>query len=98
MRGTIILELPSELAERARTIAPRTQRRLEDVLLEWLDQAATEIPMHLLPDAEVLAPSDLRMSDDQQAELSELLERQCEGTLDSDGRERLDALLATYWH
>jgi len=96
MSDTVILELPHELAESARDIAERTNRRIEDVLLEWLDRAVADVPISLLPDDKVLALCDLRMSDEQQEELSDLLGRQREGTLDSTGRTRLDTLMALY--
>jgi len=96
MTDTVTLELPHELAESARTIAERTNRRVEDVLLEWLDRAVADVPISLLPDDKVLALCDLRMSDEQQEELSDLLGRQREGTLDSAGRARLVALMSLY--
>ncbi len=96
MTDTVTLELPHELAESARTIAERTNRRVEDVLLEWLDRAVADVPISLLPDDKVLALCDLRMSVEQQEELSDLLGRQREGTLDSAGRARLGALMSLY--
>lgn len=96
MSDTVILELPHELAESARAIAERTNRRVEEVLLEWLDRAVADVPIPLLPDDNVLALCDPRMSDEQQEELSDLLSRQREGTLDSTGRAQLDTLMALY--
>src|SRR5690348_15726931 len=96
MNDPVTLELPPELAESARDIAGRTNRRIEDVLLEGLDRAVADVPISLLPDDKVLALCDLRMSDEQQEELSDLLGRQREGTLDSTGRTRLDTLMALY--
>jgi hypothetical protein len=96
MSETVSLDLPNELAERARAIAAQTHRRLEDVLLEWWDRAATEIPIHMLSNDQVLALCDLQMSDEQQSERGELLACQREGTLDAAGRDRLDMLLTVY--
>ena len=96
MSETITLDLPEQLVESARAIATQTHRRVEDVLIEWLDRAATEIPVELLPDEQVLALRDLQMEHGQQASLSDLLARQQEGTLTADERRQLDALLGTY--
>jgi hypothetical protein len=96
MSELVTLELPEPLVESARAVALRTQRRVEDVLVEWLDRAAAEVPITLLPDEQVLALQDLAMDGGDQSELSELLARQREGQLTGDERTRLDSLLATY--
>ena len=96
MSELVTLELPEPLVESARAIAARTQRRVEDVLVEWLDRAAAEVPVTLLPDDQVLALRDLEMDATEQAELSELLASQREGQLAGDARVRLDTLLSIY--
>ena len=96
MSEIVTLELSDALVRSARSVAARTQRRVEDVLVEWLDRAATGMPVESLPDDQVLALCDLRMSETQQAELSELLARQREGMLDHDERARLAALMESY--
>jgi hypothetical protein len=50
MTQRVTLELPEEVARSAQSIAVRTQRRLEDVLIDWLDQAAAELPVEYLLD------------------------------------------------
>jgi hypothetical protein len=92
----ITLELPEPLAESARVVAARTSRRVEDVLVEWLDRAAADLPVEVLPDEQVLALRDLQMSNGQQDELSALLAGQRERRLDEKQRARLDDLLAIY--
>lgn len=95
--GTVVtLDLPHDLAERAQRIADQTQRSVEEVLLDWLGRGATDTPVELLSDEQVLALRDVQMSADEQAELSELLARQREGALDADGRDRLEQLMQTY--
>ena len=96
MTVRVTVELPEELAERARTVAARTRRRFEDVLVEWLDRAGEEPPVESLPDEEVLALCDSQMEAGQQEELSDLLARNREGLLQSDGRGRLEELLRVY--
>lgn len=96
MSEIVTLELPDVLVQSARSVATQTHRRVEDVLLEWLDRAATEVPVESLPDDQVLILSDMQMTETQQTELSELLAQQREGNLDHDRRMRLDALMAIY--
>jgi hypothetical protein len=96
MSEQVTLELPSELARNAREVAERTHRSVEDVLLEWLGRAATEIPVEELADEQVLAIADIQLSDEQQVELSNLLARQREGTLDDPSHARLDELMSVY--
>lgn len=89
-------DLPDPLVECARAVAVQTHRRIEDVPIEWLDRAATEVSVELLPDEQVLALRDLHMEHGQQASLSDLLARQREGTLTADERGQLDTLMSTY--
>ena len=96
MGQTITLDLPADVAQRAAAVAQQTHRQVEDVLLEWLGRAATDVPVESLPDDQVLTLCDLEMSRIEQDELSALLDRQREGTLDDAARRRLDTLMATY--
>ena len=96
MTATVTLTLPEDVARSARAVAARTDRAVEDVLVEWLGRAAAELPIEALPDDQILALRDLQMSDGQQAELSDLLAEQREGTLSASGRVRLDALMDSY--
>jgi hypothetical protein len=92
----VTLELPEDLALRVRDIATRTQRRLEDMLIEWIDHAATDPPLELLPDSQILALCELQMDVEQQDELGDLLARNREGLLDETERQRLDELMQVY--
>ena len=96
MSEIVTLELPEPLARSARAVAQQTRRSVEAVLLDWLDRAATELPVEQLPDDQVLAMRDLQLTAEQQAALSDLLGRQREGTLTEDERGELDSLLALY--
>ncbi len=96
MSNQVTLDLPPELAQRAQAIADRTHRRIEDVLLEWLDRAATDVPIAALPDEQVLALRDQQLNEGQQRELGDLLARQREGNLDGHARRRLDELMGMY--
>ncbi len=96
MSEIVTLELPDVLVQSARSVADRTQRRIEDVLVEWLGRAVTDVPIDAFPDDHVLALCELQMSEREQAELSDLLAGQREGTLDGAERARLAALMESY--
>jgi hypothetical protein len=95
MSEIVTLALPESLAQSARVVADRTNRRMEDVLVEWLGRAAADLPVESLPDEQVLALRDLQMSEAQQEELRALLAQQREKALDAAQRARLDELMAT---
>lgn len=61
MSKMVTLEIPEEVERDAREIAARTQRRLEDVLTEWLGRFAAELPVDALPDDRVLELADMQM-------------------------------------
>lgn len=94
MFETLTLDLPTDVARRARALATATNRRVEDVVVEWLGRAAAETPVEVLPDADVLELARGRLADDDQAALTDLLGRQAD--LTGPERERLDGLLAVY--
>jgi hypothetical protein len=96
MPEIVTLEIPEEVAHRAREVALRTNRRLEDVLVEWIDRVVFEPPIESLPDDQILALCDSQMSADQQEELSGLLIDNREGKLSEAERGRLDELMQIY--
>ena len=60
MNEFVPLELPERIARSSKEIAVRTQHRLEDVLVEWIDRAITELPVEFLPDDQVLVLCDMQ--------------------------------------
>ena len=96
MSETVTLELPEQIAQSARRVADRTQRRLEDVLVEWLDHSAAQIPVDLLPDEQVLQLCQQQMAADQQEAMSDLLAKNREGQLTPVEQQRLDELMHVY--
>jgi hypothetical protein len=96
MSETVTLELPADLVRRARALAAATNRRFEDAVAEWIGRVVAEPPVESLPDDQVLALCDARLTDAQQGELSELLGRNTDGDLAGADRDRLDELMAAY--
>jgi hypothetical protein len=96
MAETITLELPDTLARRAREVASRTNRRLEEVLIDWLYQVETEPPVESLSDDQILALCDMQMETGHNEELSDLLARNREGQLNEAEQQRLDELMQVY--
>jgi len=96
MSETVVLQLPERIARSGREVAARTRRRLEDVLVEWIDRTVLDLPVEYLPDDQILALCDLQLEPAQQAELSRLLARNREGALSAAEIGQLDALMQTY--
>ena len=96
MEEMVTIKVSERVARSAADLAARTDQRMEDVLAEWLDQAASEPPVELLSNGEVLALCDLQMDLAEQTELSRLLSENREGTLDDRGHVRLEELMKIY--
>jgi predicted transcriptional regulator len=96
MSQTFTLQLPETLVQKAKEIATFTHRRVEDVLIEWIDRASSDIPVESLPDEQVLAMCDLQMENHQQEVFSELLARQREGQLNDAENSQLEELMQIY--
>lgn len=96
MGKTITLQIPEEIAESAQMVAQDTKRRLEEVLVEWLERASSDLAIETLSDKQILALCDSQLSAVQQDELSELLSKQREAALDESGKTQLDTLMTIY--
>lgn len=96
MSQTVTLNLPEPVARRARAEAERSHRPLEDVLLSWIEQLATESPIEALNDEQVLSVCQSELDPDRQSELSKLLHQQQEGRLGEVSSKRLEALMTDY--
>lgn len=96
MSETITLELPESLAFRMRETATRTERRIEDVILDWLERLTVEPPVETLPDNQVLALCDAQMPENQQTDLERLLRLNRERRLSLVEQNRLDELMRLY--
>src|SRR5262245_11400327 len=98
MSSQITIEVSDQVVRHAAHVAAQTQRRIEEVLADWLERAITEIPVEELSDAEVLALTDLSLTAEQQTLLRDLLTRNREETLDAEGRRQLGSLMHIYEH
>ena len=98
MSRVVAIEISDAAASQAQATASRSARRVEDVLSEWIDRAATDPPVDTLPNEQVLALCQAQMDERQQEELRNLLARKAEGLLDATDRVRLDELLGIYRH
>jgi len=96
MTETITLELPEKITASAQQLALRTQRRFEDVLLDWLNRGASAIPVDMLSEDQIRALAESELTNDLQIELSDLLHLDREGMLDYVGQMRLDELMRAY--
>jgi hypothetical protein len=98
MSQQITIEVSEQVVRQATQVAAQTERSVEEVLVSWLESVVTELPVEELPDAEVLALTELQLTNEQQATLSELLAQNQEGTLDAEGQKQLDELMRLYEH
>jgi hypothetical protein len=96
MSQTVTVELPDELARRARSMAAAGNRRLEDAVIDWIRQAVAEPEIEALPDNELLMRCDSALAADLQEELSALLSDARENQLDATASTRLDQLMVVY--
>ena len=96
MSETFSLELSEAAAQRVRRYAEQTKRPVEVILSQWIEQYVTKMPVDLLSDDEVLMLSELQLPDDQQAALSQLLQKQQNEQLNTQEQERLDQLMQVY--
>jgi hypothetical protein len=96
MSETVTLEVPDELARRVRDMAIATDRRFEEVVLDWLRRAVEEPAVETLPDRELLTLCDATLDPVEQDALSLLLAGSREGTLSASEKTSLDTLMDTY--
>lgn len=96
MDSTVTLQLPSQSITYATVLADRTNRKLEDVLVEWIDQAAAKIPVQALSDEQIVALADSQLSPNEQDALSQLLAQNQEGSLSPSEKIDLDQLMKRY--
>lgn len=95
MGRKVTLELPDDVSRYAKTIAERTHKSMEDVLVEWLNLALNDA-VEALPDEQILALCNANLAEDAQAALDTLLAKQREGELSAEESDRLTDLMQRY--
>jgi hypothetical protein len=96
MSEVLTVALPDDIAQQARALASATNRRLEDIVLDWIRQASADPVVESLSDNALLRLCDLTLDEAQQEELSDLLAMVQHEGLDTADRERLDHLMIAY--
>ena len=104
MSTQITITLPDEVYQRAERFARLANRDIASVLVDTIQLSIPPIradifdlePISDLPDEQVLALTELQMEPDQDARLSELLDRQQAGFLTENERLELQALMQIY--
>lgn len=96
MSQQVTIQVSDHAIQHAAQIAASTRQSVEAVLSGLIELSVEEPPVELLSDDEVRSLSEMRMPDEQDAALSELLGRQREGELDVEGRRRLRELMQVY--
>lgn len=94
MSTTLTIDLPDELAARAKTAAG--SKPLADAILDWITRGVEETPVERWSDADVTSTAAATWPSALQSELSGLLADQRESRLTPDGRARLAELMAEY--
>ncbi len=96
MSELLTIKVSDQVARFASQVATQRDLPVEEVLADLLESAVNDIPVEYLSDDEVLALSEMKFSDEQDATLSDLLGRQRENQLDSEGRRQLSELMRIY--
>ncbi|MFM2431400.1 MAG: hypothetical protein RLZZ511_2613 [Cyanobacteriota bacterium] len=97
--AAITIDLPPEIVEQIRLEATRQGLEPGPFLAGFLHDRFTdtqERAIEQLSDVQVLALCDRMMTDDDQTEMSQLLEQHREGLLTEPAQQRLDALMRIY--
>jgi hypothetical protein len=93
MTEQLTIAVPDEVMAKARLLAAKTQRSPEEILVDWVRQAAEESALETLSDDELLAVCDQEPSPEEEEELSDLLDRNRESDLGEGERARLEELI-----
>ncbi|UBF29360.1 hypothetical protein K9N68_16900 [Kovacikia minuta CCNUW1] len=104
MSTQITITLPDEIYQRAERFARLANRDIASVLVDTIQLSIPPIradildlePISDLSNEQVLALTEFQMEPDQDARLSELLDRQQAGSLIEDERLELQALMQVY--
>lgn len=98
MTESVTLQIPANLAQKAKELAQKQQQSFEDTLIDLISQGVAASPLTLLSDKKLLEVCALQMDNQQQDNLYELLAKQKENTLGSVETEELERLMQIYRH
>lgn len=93
MSQQVTIEVSERVMRQARYVAAQTEHSVEEVLASWLESVVIKLPIEEMSDDEVLALTELDLTDEQQAELSDLLAENEEGELNAERQKRFDELM-----
>ncbi|MFN6519195.1 MAG: hypothetical protein RMY29_032530 [Nostoc sp. CreGUA01] len=104
MSTQIIINLPDEIYQRAERFARLANRDVASILVDTIQLSIPPVsgeisdlePVSVLSDEQVLVLTELQMEPEQDARLSELLDRQQSGTLSEGERSELQTLMQIY--
>ena len=104
MSTQIIITLPDDIYQRAERFARLANRDVASILVDTIQLSIPPVseditdlePMLALCDEQVLVLAELQMEPEQDARLSELLDRQQSGTLTEGERSELQTLMQVY--
>jgi hypothetical protein len=104
MSTQIIITLPDEIYQRAERFARLANRDVASILVDTIQLSiplvsgdVTDLePVSVLSDEQVMVLTELQMESEQDAQLSELLDRQQSGTLTEGDRSELQTLMQVY--
>jgi hypothetical protein len=104
MSTQIIITLPDDIYQRAERFARLANRDVASILVDTIQLSIPPVsgdisdlePVSVLSDEQVLVLTELQMEPEQDARLSELLDRQQSGTLTEGDRSELQTLMQVY--
>ncbi|MHC0063029.1 hypothetical protein ACWATR_08895 [Nostoc sp. UIC 10890] len=104
MSTQIIITLPDDIYQRAERFARLANRDVASILVDTIQLSIPPVsgdisdlePVSVLSDEQVLVLTELQMESEQDARLSELLDRQQSGTLNEGDRSELQTLIQVY--
>lgn len=104
MNTQITITLPDDIYQRAELFARLANRDIASVLIDSIQLSIPSVradvldlePIANISDEQVLALTELQMEPDQDAQLSELLDRQQAGCLTENERSELQLLMQVY--
>ncbi|MEH1867953.1 MAG: hypothetical protein V7K69_23565 [Nostoc sp.] len=104
MSTQIIITLPDDIYQRAERFARLANRDVVSILVDTIQLSIPPVsgdvsdlePVSVLSDEQVLVLTELQMEPEQDARLSELLDRQQSDTLSEGDRSELQTLMQVY--